>query len=64
MIWPFLLLGVVMLLVLAVLFWGLGTMARGGTYNLRWSNSIMRWRIILQALSIAIFVIILLVGIS
>jgi hypothetical protein len=46
--------------VAGVLFWGILTMARGGEYNVNWSNTIMRWRIILQALALVIFVLILL----
>ena len=46
--------------VAGVLFWGVLTMARGGEYNFNWSNTFMRWRIILQALAILIFVLILL----
>ena len=60
MSWPYILLATTMFLVLAVLFWGLLTMARGGEYNFRWANHIMRWRIGLQALAVLIFVLILL----
>jgi hypothetical protein len=58
----YILLIVAMLAVAGVLFWGIVTMARGGDYNFNWSNTIMRWRIYLQALAIAIFVIVLLLG--
>ena len=58
--WPTVLLLALMALVAAVLFWGLITMARGGEYNFRWANTIMRWRIALQALAVLVFVLILL----
>lgn len=64
MAWPFILLAVIMLSVVGVLFWGLVTMARGGEYNVRWSNTIMRWRVVLQGLALLVFVIILLVSAS
>jgi hypothetical protein len=35
------------------------TMARGGEYNAKWSNKIMRYRIVLQGIAILIFVVIL-----
>ena len=46
-------------LVSAILFWGLITMTRGGEYNRNNSNKIMRYRIILQAAALVIFVLIL-----
>ena len=42
-----------------ILGWGVLTMARGGEYNIRNSNRIMRYRIIFQA--IALVVILLLI---
>jgi hypothetical protein len=56
----YILLIITMTAVAGVLFWGILTMARGGEYNVNWSNTIMRWRIILQALALVIFVLILL----
>lgn len=58
----YVLLVLAMLSVVGVLMWGIVTMARGGAYNVRWSNTIMRWRVGLQALAIAIFVLILLLS--
>ena len=46
--------------VVLILAWGLITMARGGEYNKSKSNLIMRYRIVLQALAVLIFVCILL----
>ena len=42
--------------VVAILAWGLITMARGGEYNKSKSNMIMRYRIVFQAIAILIFV--------
>ena len=48
-----------LLIVAAILGWGLLTMARGGEYNKNKSNLIMRYRIIFQAIAILIFCILL-----
>ena len=45
-----------MTLVVLVLAWGLITMARGGGYNKSYSNILMRYRIIFQAIAILIFI--------
>ncbi len=42
-----------------ILFWGVITMGRGGEYNRNNSNKLMRWRIILQALALVVFILIL-----
>ena len=59
MAWQYIVLGMSMLAVAVVLFWGVITMARGGEYNAKWSNKIMRYRIVLQGIAILIFVVIL-----
>jgi len=59
MAWQYIVLGLSMLAVAMVLFWGVITMARGGEYNAKWSNKIMRYRIVLQGIAILIFVVIL-----
>ena len=46
--------------VVLILAWGLVTMARGGEYNKSKSNLLMRYRIVLQALAVLIFVCLLL----
>ena len=46
-------------IVASILGWGVLTMARGGEYNIKNSNRIMRYRIIFQA--IALVVILLLI---
>ncbi|HVZ30539.1 MAG TPA: twin transmembrane helix small protein [Asticcacaulis sp.] len=43
---------IAMLAVVAVLFAGIVSMARGGEFNARWGNRLMRWRITLQAVAI------------
>ena len=60
MAWQYIALVVAMLAVLGALGWGLISMGRGGAYNAYWSNRIMRWRVTLQAIAIAIFVLIVL----
>lgn len=42
-----------------ILFWGVVTMGRGGDYNRNNSNRLMRWRVILQALALVVFILIL-----
>ena len=43
---------VALLFVAGILFWGVITMARGGAYNVKNSNLIMRYRIIFQAIAL------------
>ena len=47
---------IAMVAVVAVLFWGLFSMARGGAYNQRNANKLMRWRVALQGIALLIFV--------
>jgi hypothetical protein len=42
------------LAVLAVLMIGLGAFTSGGEFNKKYANKLMRWRIILQAIAIAL----------
>jgi hypothetical protein len=46
---------VAMILVLATLFTGIFAMARGGEFNARFSNKLMRWRVLLQGLALLLF---------
>lgn len=62
MAWQIIILGISMLAVLGVLFWGIFTMAKGGEYNVKWSNKIMRYRVVLQAIALLIFVVVLLMA--
>ena len=41
--------------VIATLFAGLFAMARGGDFNARWGNRLMRMRVGLQGLAVALF---------
>ena len=43
-----------LLTVAGILGWGVLTMARGGSYNVKNSNRIMRYRIIFQALALVV----------
>ena len=43
-----------LLIVAGILGWGVLTMARGGSYNVKNSNRIMRYRIIFQALALVV----------
>ena len=45
---------VAVLLVLGVLVFGVGTFGRGGEFNRLHANRIMRWRIYMQAVAIAL----------
>ena len=40
--------------VVGILFWGIITMARGGAYNVKNSNRIMRYRIVFQAIALLV----------
>ena len=55
-----LLLGIVLLAILAVLLTGVIGMARGGEFNRRHGNRLMRWRVLHQVLAVAIVFILLL----
>jgi len=48
------LLVVALVVVLGVLFTGLFAMARGGEFNRKYGNRLMRWRVIAQAGALAI----------
>ncbi len=45
---------VALLAVAGILGWGVLTMARGGEYNIKNSNRIMRYRIIFQAIALIV----------
>ena len=48
-----------LVIVAGILGWGVLTMARGGTYNVKNSNRIMRYRIIFQALALIVILILM-----
>lgn len=51
---------VAMLATLGVLFAGIFSMARGGAFNRKYGNALMRWRVALQATAIVLFLILVL----
>lgn len=51
-----------MLATLGVLFFGIFTMARGGEFNRKHSNRLMRARVLLQGLALLIFAVIMVVA--
>ena len=51
-----------MLATLGVLFFGIFTMARGGDFNRKHSNRIMRTRIVLQGLALLLFAVIMVIA--
>ena len=56
----FTLMVIAMVAVLGVLFFGLFSMARGGAFNDRNANKLMRWRVALQGIAILLFVVFML----
>lgn len=44
--------------VLAVVVFGLASFARGGAFNRRWSNKIMQLRVAMQAVAVALIVLV------
>ena len=50
------LLAIALGLTLIVLFAGVITMGRGGEVNRKYGNRLMRWRVILQAVALLLFV--------
>ena len=46
-------------LVAVILAWGVLTMARGGEYNVKNSNRIMRYRIIFQAIALLVMMVLI-----
>ena len=59
--WKMVLIALAMLSVASILLWGVITMARGGEYNKKNSNKIMRYRIVFQAAALFIFLGLLLI---
>jgi len=49
------LMGLAMLITLGVLGTGLFAMARGGAFNEKWSNKLMRYRIVAQGIALLFF---------
>lgn len=50
----FILVAISVLIVLGILLMGIGTFGKGGDFNRKHANKIMRWRIIAQAIAVAL----------
>ena len=50
----FIIVAIAVLAVLAILMFGIGGFARGGDFNRKHANKVMRWRIIAQAVAIVL----------
>lgn len=53
----FLVIATIMLIVVAILLFGIGSFARGGEFNKKYANKAMRWRIIVQFVAVVLIVI-------
>ena len=60
-VFPYLV-GAALVVVVVILFYGLFAMARGGAFNQRWGNRLMRLRVIAQGLAITLIVIYFLIA--
>ena len=50
----FILVAIAVLIVVAILMFGVGTFGKGGEFNRKYANKIMRLRIIAQAIAVAL----------
>ncbi|WP_425040499.1 twin transmembrane helix small protein [Primorskyibacter sp. S187A] len=50
----FIVIAVVMLAVVGILLFGIGSFAKGGEFNKKYANKAMRWRIIAQFVAVAL----------
>ncbi|MXQ08058.1 twin transmembrane helix small protein [Alphaproteobacteria bacterium GH1-50] len=57
----FIIVGIACLIVLGILLTGVGGFAKGGDFNKKHANKIMRWRIYAQAIAIVLILIFVLV---
>lgn len=48
----FIVVAVAVLVVLAILMFGIGTFAKGGDFNRKYANKIMRWRVLAQFIAV------------
>ncbi|MGR3758293.1 MAG: twin transmembrane helix small protein [Tranquillimonas sp.] len=48
----FIVVAVAVLVVLAILMFGIGTFAKGGDFNKKYANKIMRWRVLAQFIAV------------
>ena len=45
------------LIVLIILMFGIGSFAKGGNFGRKYSNKLMRWRIIAQAVAVLLIIV-------
>lgn len=50
----FIVIAVVMLAVVGILLFGIGSFAKGGDFNKKYANKAMRWRIIAQFVAVVL----------
>lgn len=50
----FIVIAIVMLAVVGVLLFGIGSFAKGGEFNKKYANKAMRWRIIAQFIAVVL----------
>ena len=48
---------IICLVVLIILMFGIGSFAKGGTFGRKYSNKLMRWRIIAQAVAVLLIIV-------
>lgn len=53
----FILVIVTCLVVLIILMFGIGSFAKGGNFGRKYSNKLMRWRIIAQAVAVLLIIV-------
>ncbi len=47
---------IICLIVLIILMFGIGSFAKGGDFGKKYSNKLMRWRIIMQAIAVILII--------
>ncbi|WP_417524397.1 twin transmembrane helix small protein [Marinovum sp.] len=50
----FYIIGIALLAVVVILFFGIGSFAKGGDFNKKYANKAMRWRIIAQFVAVVL----------
>ncbi|APZ53282.1 twin transmembrane helix small protein [Salipiger abyssi] len=57
----FMVMAAAMLVVVAILLFGIGSFAKGGEFNKKYANKAMRWRIIAQFVAVVLIVLFVLI---
>ncbi|ANT60020.1 MULTISPECIES: twin transmembrane helix small protein [Roseobacteraceae] len=57
----FLVVAVVMMAVVGILLFGIGSFAKGGAFNKKYANKAMRWRIIAQFAAVVLILVFVLI---